>query len=316
MPEKRYITWAQCSNLARSVAQQIITKWTPKEYTIKRVYAIPNGGIPAALMVQQMVSAQENVLGLEMVTERERADLYIDDIIDSGKTRSQFNDKPFYALIDKPLENIKDTWVVFPWEQMAKQDGPEDNILRILQYIGEDPSRPGLLETPKRVVKSYEELFMGYHNDPKQYVKIFEEQASDCMVILETEFYSHCEHHMAPFFGKAHLAYIPSCGVEHPTESTSVAGKYKVLGASKLARIFDCFARRLQIQERLGAQFSEFLMKSDLQPRGVACRIEATHFCMCSRGVSKQHSKMITTSLEGVFWNQDVRNEFLSLTRS
>jgi GTP cyclohydrolase I len=312
MPEKKHILWGQASERATQIVNQIRAKFG--SINCISVYGIPNGGITAALLVEAMAAKQ----GFEILqaAHRSRADVYIDDILDSGRTAKKFSDKPFYALVDKQKENIQDVWVVFPWEAMAKVDGPEDNITRILQYIGEDPERPGLLETPKRVTKSYEELFAGYKQNPEDYVKVFEETASDAMVILkDVEFYSHCEHHMAPFFGKADLAYIPNFTTEQNKDG-SIFKKYRVLGASKLSRVFDCFARRLQIQERIGAQFTEFLMKSSLNPRGVGCRIEATHFCMCSRGINKQHSKMITSSIQGVFHALEVRNEFLSLIRS
>ncbi len=311
MPDKRFFSWRELSVRADFIAGTILQRYAA--VSVVRVYAIPNGGIPAALLVAESLAKYRKGMQIQLVDDRELADIYIDDLVDSGKTREAHSDKTFYALINKESEEIKE-WCVMPWEAVQKQEGPEDNVLRLLQYIGEDCKRPGLLETPKRVIKSYENYFSGYKNDPKDYVKIFEEKASDAMIILkDVEFYSHCEHHMAPFFGRADLAYIPSIDVTHFGDS--VSNKYKVLGASKLSRIFDCFARRLQIQERIGAQFTEFLMNSELAPLGVACRIEATHFCMCSRGIAKQHSKMVTSSLEGVFRKAEVRQEFLSLIK-
>ena len=173
-----------------------------------------------------------------------------------------------------------------------------DTVMRQLQFIGEDPTRNGLKNTPLRVVKSWQTLYGGYQIDPKKYLVTFPRERYDSMVILKnTDFFSTCEHHMLPFFGKAHIAYIP--------------GK-KVIGISKLARILEAFSRRLQVQERLTEQITAFLMKH-IEPQGAACVLEATHFCMTARGVSKQRNSMITSSLKGVFANQKTRAEFLNL---
>lgn len=169
----------------------------------------------------------------------------------------------------------------------------------ILTLIGEDPNREGLRETPRRVLKSYGEIFGGYKQDPAEVMKCFDDGACDEMVVLrDIEFYSNCEHHMQPFFGKAHIAYLPD---------------KRVLGVSKLARLLDIYARRLQIQERLTTQVSQALM-THLQPRGAACVIEAKHFCMVCRGVGKQNSTMITSSLLGAFKDDPAtRAEFMSM---
>lgn len=167
-----------------------------------------------------------------------------------------------------------------------------------MQYIGEDPNREGLLDTPARVVRAMHEIYNGYQADPESVFKIFEDGACDEMVILQdVEFYSTCEHHMLPFFGKAHIAYIPNG---------------KVIGVSKLARLLEVYSRRLQIQERLCQQITKAL-DDHLQPRGSACVLEAQHFCMTCRGVAKQNSKMKTSSLTGVFREIAVRQEFLSM---
>ena len=175
----------------------------------------------------------------------------------------------------------------------------ERAVRLILQHIGDDPSRAGLLETPERVAKSYAEIFAGYQQNPEDVMKCFVEDASEEMVLLRNlEFQSTCEHHMQPFFGQVHIAYLP-------------AGK--VLGVSKLARVFDVYARRLQIQERLCEQVTEALM-SHLEPHGAACVIEARHFCMVCRGVRKQNAIMITSSLKGAFKNDPAtRQEFFQL---
>ena len=176
------------------------------------------------------------------------------------------------------------------------------SIRQLLSYIGEDPTRNGLQETPSRVIKSYQELFSGYGKDPKSLFTVFDQDGYDSMVLLkDIEMYSMCEHHMLPFVGKAHIAYIPSKG--------------KVVGISKLARLLDLYARRLQIQERICEEVTAALMKY-LKPKGAACIIEAKHFCMCARGVGKQHSVMTTSSLKGAFKKElTVREELMSLIK-
>lgn len=182
-----------------------------------------------------------------------------------------------------------------------KPENTQELIRQILEQLGENPEREGLKDTPKRVVKSWTELYKGYMQDPKDILTTFESEGYNQIVLLkDIELYSMCEHHMLPFYGKAHVAYIPNG---------------KVIGISKLARLVDIYARRLQIQERIGAQVTAALMEH-LQPLGAACIIEATHMCMRTRGVQKQNSVMITSSMEGVFL-EDVgaKQELLQLIR-
>lgn len=173
-------------------------------------------------------------------------------------------------------------------------------VTAVLANIGEDINREGLLDTPKRVVKSWDELYKGYSLDPKSILKTsFASDGYDQIVLLkDIEFFSTCEHHMLPFFGKAHVAYIP---------------RNRVVGLSKLARLVECYSRRLQIQERLTKQVVEALVK-ELRPVGAACVIEAKHFCMVARGVNKQNSVMTTSEVAGVFRTRPAaRAEFMSL---
>lgn len=173
-------------------------------------------------------------------------------------------------------------------------------VRSILIAIGEDPEREGLAETPKRVVKSWRELYAGYTQDPSEILaKSFACEDYDEMVLLkDIEFISTCEHHMLPFIGRAHVAYIP---------------KGRVVGISKLARLVDCFARRLQIQEQMTAQIA-CAISAHLQPAGVAVVLEAHHQCMSCRGVGKKNSKMVTSALYGVFRdNPATRAEFMAL---
>lgn len=179
-------------------------------------------------------------------------------------------------------------------------------IKTILYNIGENPDREGLKETPMRAAKAWNFLTSGYHQDPAAVMKQFDSDGYNQLILLkDIEVFSLCEHHMLPFIGRAHVAYIP---------------KGKVLGVSKMARVVDIFARRLQIQERLGEQVAMAIMEH-LQPVGAACIIEASHLCMQMRGVEKQHSKMITSSLKGVFLEDSTkghsaRAELMQLTFS
>jgi len=266
-----------------------------------KAYPVPRGGVPAAYLVTT-VSNQ-----VVLVSDPNEADVIIDDIIDTGATRSRFN-KPFFALVDKTPHAVDSLgWVVFPWEVSATgigDEGVEDNIRRILQWIGEDPNREGLIETPARVSKAWKHWCQGYHQDPVAVLKTFEDGAEgtdEMVVVRNIELYSHCEHHMAPFFGVAHVAYIPD---------------KKIVGLSKLARVTDIFAQRLQVQERLTNQIADCIQET-LQPLGVGVVIEAKHFCMCSRGVNKQGSTTITSALRGAIKDKPAaRAEFLSLAKA
>ena len=162
----------------------------------------------------------------------------------------------------------------------------EKAVREILIAVGEDPNRAGLKETPRRVAKMYEEMFAGLSQDPRQHLKLFDEKSNDEMVIVrDIPFSSMCEHHLLPFVGKAHIAYIPS--------------NNKIIGLSKLARIVDNFAKRPQVQERLTHDIADFLDES-LSPKGVAVIIEAEHMCMSIRGAKASGSKTQTSALRGI----------------
>jgi GTP cyclohydrolase IA len=176
------------------------------------------------------------------------------------------------------------------------------HVREILEAIGEDPAREGLVETPRRVDKALRFLTGGYEADLAGIVNgaLFSVDYDEMVIVRDIEFFSLCEHHMLPFYGKAHVAYIPNG---------------KVIGLSKIPRIVDAFARRLQVQERMTQQIAETLMDI-LKPKGVAVTCEAQHFCMMMRGVEKQHSGTVTSSMLGVFRERkDTRDEFLSLIR-
>ena len=177
-----------------------------------------------------------------------------------------------------------------------------DHVRAILAGIGEDPEREGLLKTPERVEKAFRFLTRGYEQDPKEILNaaLFTVTYDEMVVVKDIDLYSLCEHHLLPFAGKAHVAYLPNG---------------KVVGLSKIPRLVDIFARRLQVQERLTVQIAEAI-RDKVKPRGVAVVIEAVHFCMMMRGVEKQNSVAITSCMLGAFREQvQTREEFLGLIR-
>ena len=174
----------------------------------------------------------------------------------------------------------------------------EDAIRGLLSAVGEDPDRDGLQRTPERVARMYDELLAGYRVDPEQMINdaIFDVDYDEMVLVKDIEFYSLCEHHLLPFIGKAHVAYLP---------------KGKVIGLSKIPRVVDLFARRLQVQERMTRQISDFL-ETTLHPHGVGVVIEGLHLCSMMRGVKKANARMVTSALCGTFSNNEVtRQEFL-----
>jgi GTP cyclohydrolase IA len=182
----------------------------------------------------------------------------------------------------------------------AKVDAPgiQEAVLRILQAVGENPERDGLKRTPERVARMYAELLSGYHVDPNAVVNdaIFEVKYDEMVIVRDVEFYSLCEHHLLPFMGRVHVAYIPDG---------------KVLGLSKIPRIVDLFARRLQVQERMTRQIAD-LIRDLLHPQGVAVVVEALHLCTMMRGVQKHNARMTTSAMHGAFRaNLATRQEFL-----
>lgn len=301
MADKRILTLADVNGLAALAADKI------KEGS--RVYAVPRGGIPAAFA---MGCFKDFVL----VATPGEADYIVDDLIDSGATiakilmdltapasgRRVMREAPdVVVLLDKREPQWAGQWIVFPWEGDAV-GGLEDNIRRTLQFIGEDPERGGLLETPARVAKAWEHWAGGYQLDPLDILKTFADGAEsvDEMVIVKgIPFYTHCEHHMAPFFGTATVGYVPNG---------------KIVGLSKLSRVVDAFARRLQVQERLTTQIADAINEG-LSPKGVGVIVTARHLCMESRGIRQQGSETITSALRGVMLEGTPRQEFLLLAK-
>lgn len=259
-----------------------------------RIYPIPRGGIPVAYMMRG---------NFQIVTTPEEADIFIDDIKATGATAKHYLEKygkPTYAMIQNAAKNA---WYTFPWEVTADggDKNEEDIITRLLQYIGEDPQRGGLLETPKRVLKAWREWTDGYAKDAAAVLKTFEDGAAnydEMVVVHNIPVRSHCEHHMAPITGFAHVGYIPS---------------NRIVGLSKLARVVDIYARRLQVQERMTVQIAD-VIEEVLKPKGVGVVIKACHGCMNSRGVNIHGGMTTTSAMRGALLKKrEARAEFLSL---
>jgi GTP cyclohydrolase I len=263
---------------------------------ISRVDALPRDhiyyGIPRGGTIVAGLAASRDLIVTDNPAE---ATAYLDDIVDSGATKAKWVGKPFFPLFERDS-----AWLVFPWEQDMQTDA-EDIVRRQLELIGENPNREGLSATPRRVVASWKELFAGYQQTAEEVLRSdFDADGYDEMIVCrDIQFYSTCEHHLLPFFGRAHVGYLPN---------------KRVVGLSKLARLVEVFARRLQIQERLTQQIAQAL-NEQARPRGVGVICEATHFCMLCRGVQKQESTMVTSALVGLFQKPAVRAEFLRLAR-
>jgi len=256
------------------------------------LYAIPRGGVPIALMLSSH-------LDLPLVEEVSEKTLIVDDLIDSGSTLKAYPDNDAAVLYAKPhspevtyfIDTIDD-WIEFPYEQT--QTDAEDNVRRILEYIGEDLNREGLIETPKRYIK-----FLKQFLTPDEYnFTTFSSEGYDEMIVQKNiPFFSICEHHMAPFFGHATVGYIPNG---------------KIVGLSKLTRTVEWYGRKLQNQERITHQIAQRL-QDELNPVGVAVSLNARHFCMEMRGVRTHDVYTRTTKLIGAFKDKpEAREEFFN----
>ncbi len=182
-----------------------------------------------------------------------------------------------------------------------KTQSISEHVSEIISVLGENVEREGLLKTPERVAKSYQFLLQGYAQDPEAIIKsaIFNEEYRQMVIVKDIDFYSLCEHHLLPFFGKVHVAYIPDG---------------QITGLSKIARVVDVFARRMQVQERMTTQIKECIQKT-LNPLGVMVIVEAQHLCMQMRGVQKQHSITTTSDFTGAFQQAKTREEFINLVK-
>lgn len=278
------------------------------------IWGIPRGGFSAALILSSLWK------NFSVVDDPKDAALAIDDIVSSGATADRVFDK--FALktaalfghdYDPPYQNVvatgrdltlADGFVNFPWEKTLEADSYDsahDAVTRMLCAIGEDPNREGLRDTPKRVVKAWGEWFKGYGQNPADVLKAFEDGAEgygEMVLLTNIPVASHCEHHVTPFIGVAHVAYIPNG---------------KIVGLSKLARVVEIFSRRLQVQERMTNQIADAL-ETHLTPQGVAVVVQAQHFCMATRGIKMPGVYTHTSAMRGAFFdNAATRAEFMSL---
>lgn len=299
------LTYAEIEKLVATLAQRI-WHWRNSTSIALKIYPIPRGGVPVVYALLPYVFST-------VVDDPAAADIFVDDLIDSGRTRDrlmkEYPDKEFFALIDKtdgtPVSKNASGWVVFPWEVTidGKDRSADDIVVRLLQYIGEDPTRGGLVDTPHRVLKAWQHWAGGYGADIPGILKTFEDGAASCdemVVVKDIPFYSHCEHHLAPFFGTVTVAYVPNG---------------RIVGLSKLSRVVSAFARRLQVQERLTNQIADALQEH-LAPLGVGIVVTARHLCMESRGIERQGSVTITSALRGVMRDSaSARSEFLALSK-
>lgn len=288
-----HLTWRDIDNQAQVIAN----RWRGR---IATVYGVPQGGAPLAVMVA-------NYLGAEVIEQPTlgRNTLVVDDLVDSGRTLADLHKQfPTDAAFMKshspavycPSARLIDDWLVFPWER--NNGAPTDGIVRLIEYIGENPSREGLLDTPERVLKAWKEMTQGYSADIAAILSTTFDVPYDEMVVLRNiPFASVCEHHMLPFTGTVTIGYIPTS---------------RVVGLSKLARLVDAYAQRLQVQERLTTQLTQAML-DHIQPLGCGAVVKGVHSCMCNRGVRKA-GEMVTSSLHGVMRNDaTVRQEFLAL---
>ena len=293
------------------VADKLVKNLSRQGKLPTKIYAVPRGGIPAAYALAAVAGDR-----FSFADDPDNAELIVDDIVDSGRTRDRYPKKPFAALVAKDLEDqipcgpifagesvSRECWVVFPWEGNEAGSG-EDIVTRLISFIGDDPNRPGLKETPSRFLNAWLEWASGYRTDPVELLKVFEdgaERVNELVLVKDIPIYSVCEHHLVPMFGKAHIGYIPNG---------------QIVGLSKLARVANAFARRLQVQERLTNQIAD-LLNDQLRPLGVGVVIELRHLCMETRGAKVHGSVTTTSALRGVLFDKpEARAEFFSIVRS
>lgn len=294
--KKTFVSWKQINELVEALASTI----DQSKYLF--LFGIPRGGVHVAQELSK-------ILGLPLVSElRGKVTLVVDDVADSGETLALYKDYDSAVLhlksrsksVPSYYVEATDEWIVYPWEVIdGKDEGITSNVTRLLEYIGEDPKREGLQETPKRFEKAWKFWTKGYKENPKDIMKCFKNPGVDQLIIVpKIDFYSLCEHHLTPFYGQIHIGYVPNG---------------KVLGVSKFARLIEVYTRRLQIQERITQQIADDLMRY-LKPVGVGVVAKAVHLCMRSRGIEKQNAEMITSAMFGNFREKpSLRQEFLSL---
>lgn len=296
------VTWQQFESAVEKLVRRQEAR--ENEFIGRRVYGIPTGGC--------FIARELCKYGWGMVDDPGHATLIVDDLIDSGETARRilsecgFDDHMFDALYRKPNSpkcfapdaHEVNGWIKFPWEH----DGsPTDAVIRILEFIGEDPKRDGLIDTPARVLKAIGEMTSGYREDPKTILaKTFDVDCDELVIVTGITFTSMCEHHMLPFVGVVDVGYLPGD---------------RVVGLSKIPRLVECFARRLQVQERMTNQIAQAIV-DHLDSPGAAVVVRASHSCMACRGVRQANADMVTSAMLGRFRENSVlRGEFLDLCR-
>ena len=310
----RNVTMAEVAAQARAVADSLPPPIQVGYKTIL-LFGVPRGGIPAALAVASAYNAKYGGGYCGVTGDLAAAHFVVDDIYDSGATAERYlvrgfkdaatfvDDSTFHVLFDKRLPEWAGQWLVMPWEvtDAGNDKSAEDIVTRLLQFIGDDPTREGLIETPKRVLHAWREWATGYGQNPKAVLKTFEDGAAgvnELVIVHNVPVISKCEHHLADIIGHAHVGYIP---------------KGKIVGLSKLARLVDVYARRLQVQERLTNQIADALVEH-LEPVGVGVLIRASHACMSTRGVKIHGSVTSTSAMRGALLDRpETRKEFMDL---
>ncbi len=293
------LTMGHTMQLVADLASRLSDIPTPGSVT--NVYGIPRGGVPVAM-------ALDGYSYLRAVGTTDAAHVLVDDIYDSGATQARWAGThpglPMHFLVDKRDPEWAGKWVLFPWEvsETGLDQSGDDIVTRLLQYIGEDPKREGLKDTPKRFLKAWQDWARGYHLSPEKILSTgFAEPAQgydEMVVVHNIPVISKCEHHLADMVGIAHVGYIPDG---------------KVVGLSKLARVVDAFARRLQVQERMTTQVADAIVEY-MKPKGVGVVIRCSHACMSTRGVNIQGSLTTTSAMRGVLLDKpEARHEFMAL---
>lgn len=298
--ETKTLNWADVMADVSALADQL------PDGKYDGIYCVPKNGMILGWLLSSALHKRRKFLndtGFKLDEAAVTKDtLIFDDLVDSGKTLARFKKNDTAVLYRKPYSpettyavREVEGWITFPFESPTPA---ADNVTRLLELIGEDPNRQGLQKTPERFVKMFLEMTKGYYESARSlFESKFESNNSQMVVVKDIDFYSLCEHHLVPFFGKAHVAYIPSG---------------HVLGLSKFARLVEVFARRLQIQEELTEQICTAI-QTHLKPAGVMVVIEAQHLCMSMRGVQKMNAKTITSALRGAFKEDKVKTEAFKL---
>jgi len=271
--------------------ETVLERLEPIDHRSNTVYPVPRGGMCAAALLKNA----------SVTTDISVANVVLDDIYDSGATAKRVMEKAapnaiFHALFDKRDPQWAGQWLVMPWESALKEHGPEDAVIRLLEGVGEDPNRDGLKDTPRRVVKAWREMTVGYAQDPTKILStLFEESTDQLILVKDIPFSSLCEHHVLPFTGRATVGYLPTS---------------KVVGLSKIPRLVHAYARRLQVQERMTNQIAEAMLEI-LQPKFVGVIVTGHHTCMSLRGVGVS-GNMVTSAMLGEL-RDELKAEFLQL---